>query len=294
MGDYFGTGPGGGQSGRGDGGYAPGAPRLRKSGERATDQSYEDWLARYTAKYGQGRGEGGSTHVNRERAGDRFRPYDYNAEAFAPTPGGQMWGTEAQRGYAGTSGMFGQGYEQSQDWYRQQQELADMLRARAEGRGGPSLAELQMQRGLDATRAQMASAAASAEGVSPAIAMRNAMQQGATIGQQGVGQMAQLRAQEQLGAQQALGQLLGQARGQELQGQGLAGQLMQGFMQQGMSYEQAQQQAQMALEQMRGQQHMGMAQLKSQEEQARLGKPREPGFWDYATDIAGAAIGALL
>jgi len=108
----------------------------------------------------------------------------------------------------------------------QQQALADVLRARAEGRGGPSLAELQLQQSLEANRAAAAGALAGAgRGINPALAQRLLLQQQSTLGQQAAGQGAVLRAQEQLAAQQALGQQLSGMRGAEGQLFGQAGQL---------------------------------------------------------------------
>jgi hypothetical protein len=98
----------------------------------------------------------------------------------------------------------------------QQQSLADVLRARAEGRGGPSLAELQLQQTLEQNRRAAAGAIAGAgRGINPALAQRLLLQQQSTLGQQAAGQGAILRAQEQLAAQQALGQQLGGMRGAE-------------------------------------------------------------------------------
>lgn len=108
----------------------------------------------------------------------------------------------------------------------QQQALADILQARAEGRGGPSLAELQLAQSLEANRRAAAGALAGAgRAINPAAAQRLLLQQQSTLGQQAAGQGALLRAQEQLAAQQALGQQLTGMRGAEQAQFASAGQL---------------------------------------------------------------------
>ena len=105
----------------------------------------------------------------------------------------------------------------------QQQSLADALRARAEGRGGPSLAELQLQQTLEQNQRQAAGALAGVRGMNPALAQRLLLNQQAGLSQQAAGQGAVLRAQEQLSAQQALGQQLATMRGAETGMYGSAG-----------------------------------------------------------------------
>jgi hypothetical protein len=89
-------------------------------------------------------------------------------------------------------------------------ELQDLMMQRAAGTGGPSAAELMMNRGMQQQVAAGRSAAASMPGVSPGLAMRQAglreSQAMSDVGQQtGI-----LRAQEQAAAQQMMAQYLQQ------------------------------------------------------------------------------------
>jgi hypothetical protein len=91
---------------------------------------------------------------------------------------------------------------QGQDVYGQQQNLANALLARAQGRGAPSLAEQQT---LAQNRADLqGQLAAQGRGMNPATAQRLLLSKGADLQQQAAGQGAILRAQEQLAAQTAL------------------------------------------------------------------------------------------
>lgn len=100
----------------------------------------------------------------------------------------------------------------------QQQAFADALRAQAEGRGGPSAAEMQMQRGLDSS-VQNAMAMAAAQRGNPMLAQRQAQMSAGQMSADVAGQSAQLRAQEQLAAQNLYAQQLAGMRGMDLQGQ---------------------------------------------------------------------------
>ena len=90
-------------------------------------------------------------------------------------------------------------YQQGQ---QQQQALNEMLLARAQGRGGPSVAENQLAQTTAANRAQAFGQAASARGgaMNQASAQRAALYAGANTNQQAAGQGATLRAQEQQAA----------------------------------------------------------------------------------------------
>jgi hypothetical protein len=89
-------------------------------------------------------------------------------------------------------------------------DLQEMMQQRAMGTGGPSAAELMMQRGMQQQIAAGRSAAASMPGVSPGLAMRTASrregQAMSDVGQQ----MGIMRAQEQMAAQQMLANYLQQ------------------------------------------------------------------------------------
>jgi len=96
---------------------------------------------------------------------------------------------------------------------RQQQSLADVLRARAEGRGGPSVAELQLRQSMEQNARDAAGRlAAAGRGINPALAQRLLLRQQADISQQSAGQASILRAQEQQAAEAALGNVLGNMR----------------------------------------------------------------------------------
>lgn len=97
-----------------------------------------------------------------------------------------------------------------------QGQLISGLQARANGTGGPSVAELQMKQGQDAgLRSQLAAQAAQRGGANP-LAQRNLAQNAAATNQQFVGQTADLRAQEQQQAQEQLGSVLSGVRGQDI------------------------------------------------------------------------------
>lgn len=94
---------------------------------------------------------------------------------------------------------------------QEQQRLADALRAQAEGRA-PSLAQMQFQRGLEASQAAIQSQLASARGLSPAQAQRIAARQQAALGASGAAQSSEMRLREQMASQAALANLLAQSR----------------------------------------------------------------------------------
>lgn len=143
----------------------------------------------------------------------------------APILSEKAAGDQAQFGRAGFYDYLSQAGTAGREIAGQQQALADALRARAEGRGGPSIAEMQLQQTLTQNQRDLAGQLAATRGMNPASAQRLLAQQGANISQQAAGQGALLRAQEQLAAQQALGQQLGMMRGAEGQLFGQAGQL---------------------------------------------------------------------
>jgi len=107
----------------------------------------------------------------------------------------------------------------------QQDQYLDTLRAQAAGEGVPSLAEMQLRRGLAQVQQGAAGSMAAQRGLNPALAARLVGQQQAQAGQEFAGQAAMLRAQEQLDAQKLLGATLQGVRGQE---QAMFGMGMQG------------------------------------------------------------------
>lgn len=97
------------------------------------------------------------------------------------------------------------------------------LNDRAMGRGGPSLAEQQMQSGLAQVNQQVMGAAAGARGVNRTDAQMNAQRSIAQAGSQAARDAASLRAQEQMQTEQAylqgLSGLQAQSMGQQQMGQ---------------------------------------------------------------------------
>lgn len=87
---------------------------------------------------------------------------------------------------------------------------------------GPSVAEQQMMRGVDAANAQAQSMAASQRGISPALAARLAAQQQAGMAQNANANAAMMRAQEQMDARNLLGQGLQSIRTGRMAGENLA------------------------------------------------------------------------
>jgi len=121
----------------------------------------------------------------------------------------------AQRG-PGVQNMDWQGSE----WRANQGQLRDQLMAMSQGRG-PSVAGQMLQAQADRGSAQQAglAAAAGGRGVNQGAALRNAAGQSAAL-QMGAAQEAAIaRTREQEMAMGQLQQLLGQARGQDMQGQ---------------------------------------------------------------------------
>jgi len=137
--------------------------------------------------------------------------------ALRTTVAGPQTGTA----FAGAEREAFGAFEGSRGVGAEQAALADALRAQAEGRG-PSLAQMQYQRALEASQAAAASQLASARGLSPAQAQRLLITRQAGAQAAAASQSAQLRLQEQQAAQAALGNLLGQRRQQELLGGQLA------------------------------------------------------------------------
>ncbi len=97
-----------------------------------------------------------------------------------------------------------------------QQRYIEMLRRSASGTGGPSVAQMQLQRGTDRNMAQALALASSAQGVNPALAMRQAQNARASASQDAAGQSAELRMREMQDAQRMLGGALEGMRSQDL------------------------------------------------------------------------------
>lgn len=171
--------------------------------------------------------------------------------------------------------------------------LGQILEDRIAGKR-PSVAEMQMRQGLERNRAGAASLAASQAGVNPALAGRQAQLAQSQASLQTNQDASILRAKEQAQAEEALGRLMMQARGQELgfttaQGQqSLAAQgqiddLTKFYMDMGASREEADRQAKIRYEEMAMQRDMFAKGLESQQ------FDREWGLW---RDMAGGMVGA--
>lgn len=146
---------------------------------------------------------------------------------------------------------------------QRQRDLSDLMWRQASGQG-PSVAEMQMQRGLGRALQGSQAMAASAPGMSPGLAQRLAMQRAGEMQGQTNMDMGMLRAQEQA-----------QARGE-----------MQNYLAQ-------QQQAQMALEQMRAQQRMAANQLNMQQSLQQQGMAAaDQGIWGGLTNMSSQALAA--
>lgn len=121
---------------------------------------------------------------------------------------GQVTGTGSNSGILGLgqyhtdpTSVNGQAFAPDKD----EQAYLKMVQDQAAGKG-PSVAQGQMEAGIDASGAQAQALAASQRGVSPALAARMAAQGQASMAQNAAFQGSQLRAGEQLNAMGQLGQ----------------------------------------------------------------------------------------
>ena len=109
-----------------------------------------------------------------------------------------------------------------------QTSLANTLATQAAG-GGMSAADIQQQQGItNSVQAAQAAAATAGNSANPFLLQRQLMQNQAATNQAGVGQASLLRAQETAQAQQALGGVLSDQAGSQLQQNAAAAQLAQG------------------------------------------------------------------
>ena len=139
-------------------------------------------------------------------------PTDITAYYMDPSAAGTTTGINEADYYA----YLQQAANRGTNIYGQQQSLADALLARSQGRGGPSVAELQLGQTLEQNKRDAAGAlAAAGRGINPALAQRILMQQRSQLQGQTAGQAAILRAQEQQAAQTALANQLTNMRGAE-------------------------------------------------------------------------------
>lgn len=178
-------------------------------------------------------------------------------------------------------GLYNGAQDRYNQTYGQQNDLIGDVRARANGTGGPSLAELQMHRATDANAQGAAGAIASQRGMNPAMAQRLVLNQRAQMGQQEAGQTAALRAQEQLQAQNQLGGLLAQQQGQNT-----------GLMNMGIGANQAQNN--MAFQNLWAQQGMDQSTAATNAGLVSAAQAQKMGLAGYAAQAGASAVGGAL
>lgn len=228
--------------------------------------------------------------------------YKVNDKAFnsPDTVQRQKQFTDALRGVSNRSGMQ-MDTAQGDQWRGRQNTLADALTAQMQGKT-PSVAEMQMQRGLNQSVANANSMAASSRGVSPAMAARLAQMTQANSSQDAVGQGGILRAQEQQAAMTQLGQLSSQARNQDLetaqanqqagmQQRQLNDQQDRFYREGQMTMDERQRQGQIERERVKSQNALGYNQINSGAYQAAA-QNRAGVIGGIASGIAGMAGGA--
>ena len=145
--------------------------------------------------------------------------------------GGKSNAFKAQEYQGMDKSQFGDAINQSMQnqnqLYGQQQGLYNQFGEMAAGRG-PSLAQLQLQQGLQNAQAQQMAGAASMKGTNASLAQRQAGQNQAMMGANANMAAAQTRMQEQFGAMGAQAGLAGQMAQQQQGMLGTAGGLQQG------------------------------------------------------------------
>lgn len=127
----------------------------------------------------------------------------------------QAQGAQATAATAGPVQLGAQNQNRSR-----QSSLADTL-TRAMNGQGPSVAQQQLQNATDRNMKQALALQASARGVNPGLASRQAQEARASASQEAAGQSAILRSQEQIAARGELANVLNQSRGQDLSAAGL-------------------------------------------------------------------------
>jgi hypothetical protein len=132
----------------------------------------------------------------------------------------------------------------------QQMALAGDLLAASRGEG-PSVAQQQLNRGMDANVAASVALANTARGPGGAAQVGQVAAQRANIGQQTAADSGLLRAQEIAQARGQLAQVAGQGREQDMAAEAQKQQIAMNYLQLGFTAEQAQQQAAMDFERLR-------------------------------------------
>lgn len=130
--------------------------------------------------------------------------------------------------------------------YGGQQDLAAMLQQNAAG-GGPNPAQTQYKQNVNQNIANTQGLISSQRGLNPALAAKMGANAGAVANQQAASNAALLQQQQQLGAQNNLGNLYGQMQSGTMTQQGLYNQANLGAMQANVQQAAANQQAKQAL-----------------------------------------------
>jgi len=163
-----------------------------------------------------------ATEVGRTEGGMFTDSTPINAYYLDPTAAG----SQSQFQTADFYDYLRQAQQQGQNIYGQQQGLADILLARSQGRGTPSLAQLQLQQSLEQNKRDAAGAlAAAGRSINPALAQRLLLNQQSQLQGKTAGDAAMLRAKEQLDAQAAYANQLANMRNSETSMYGTSGQL---------------------------------------------------------------------
>lgn len=225
-----------------------------------------------------------------QKSGFQYDVPAHELEWGAGDIGGRGWeiGSEyadyANQASNRARGLAGEALYQGMGARSQQQDLAEMLLARARGET-TSAAEKQMQQGIAASQRAAASQAAGMRGVAPGLASYLSNQQAAGTRRDVIGQTGVLRAQEQAAAEQAYGGLLGQMRGMDVGREQMYNQLQQQYMGMGLGAKQAALAAQEAEERLR----LGAYQA-TQQARAGAWRDRVPGF---AEQLAGTGVSIM-
>lgn len=164
------------------------------------------------------------TETLRDRAMDFDRALKVDASA------GRAFDSEAEaRKQAQVQqSLMVQAEAQQQQAREQQQGVLDLLMAQSRGEG-PSVAQQQLQAGMERGQSQAAALAASQRG-NPFLAARQAQQQQAALAAQTNQQAAALRAQEMLAARQQAGALASGMRAGDADSRGFFGDRQMGFL----------------------------------------------------------------
>lgn len=176
-----------------------------------------------------------------------------------------------------------QGFENQEAARRRQLEALGMAQMAAQGRA-PSVAQQQLQSGLDRALAQQASLAAS-DVSNPALSRRNAMLAGSRLNLQTNQQAAQLRAQEMAQGRQQFAQQAAALRGADMGQAQLGGQQFFQGLGAGMTAEQQLMNAQMQRE---------LAQRQAELEAQKINAQNQSQFAGGLISGAAGAMGGLL